>query len=159
MYFVNGRPRFWIPVFDTVHLAVPALLGLVVVLLATSPPAPHAPTPAPREARAPRPAPSLQILSPTTGAVLVPGQLRQIEGLAPPDATLQLFWFDRPLGQPTRVGPDGRWIFSAEHFPPGRHVLRALTRWNGQEIASQPVIITIQPPAVSTQAPRKKTGR
>ena len=33
MYFVQGRPRFWVPGFDAAHLILPALLALVVVLL------------------------------------------------------------------------------------------------------------------------------
>lgn len=158
MYFVRGRPRYWIPSFDRVHLVVPALLGLVVVLIVTAVPAPQ-PTASRQEARTPRPSLTVTILNPTSGIVLTSNLVPSIEGTAPPGVIVHLFWFDRPLGQPTRVGPDGRWSFSSGRFPAGQHLLRAVARWQGGLATSAPVIITVQTPPVSAGPPRRKTTR
>lgn len=158
MYFSRGRPRFWIPAYDRIHLVIPALLGLVAVLLATAPPAPQ-PAISRVEPRPIRPAVVIAILSPVSGAQLEPRQLPRIDGVAPPGAVISLLWFDRPIGQPTRAGPLGRWSFRTEGFPPGQHLLRAVGRWDGGGATSAPVIFTLQAPPVSSGSPRKKTGR
>ncbi|MEN9674345.1 MAG: hypothetical protein RIS76_241 [Verrucomicrobiota bacterium] len=158
MYFDRGRPRFWIPGFDRIHLVVPALLGLVAVLIATAVPAPPPITSRP-EPRTPRPSLAVTILNPTSGIVLTSNLVPAIEGTAPPGVIVHLYWFDRPLGQPTRVGPDGRWSFSSGRFPAGQHLLRAVARWQGGLATSAPVIITVQTPPISAGSPRRKAAR
>ena len=146
MYFTQGRPRFWIPGFDTAHLALPALLGLAAVLIVVLP-KPPAPKPSPFTIPVPqRPTPAPVILQPLSGAVLGAGQMKPIEGLAPPGATIQLYWLDRPLGAPARAGGDGRWIFSTAGFPSGRHAFRVVSRSAQGMATSAPVVVAIQPP-------------
>src|SRR5262245_12625181 len=110
MYFVQGRPRYWMPGFDTAPLAAVALLAVVILLIALLPNRPVT------RQRVVPPAPArilpTTILAPTTGAAAVPGQSMVVEGLAQPGVTVRLYWYDRPLGEPTRVGADGRWQFS-----------------------------------------------
>lgn len=156
MDFTQGRPRFWIPGFDTAHLALPALLGIAAVLIAVLPPPP---APKPSEARVPipaRPAPATVILQPVSGAVLGAGQMKSIEGLAPPGAAIQLYWLDRPLGAPARAGGDGRWTFTTAGFPSGRHAFRVVSRSVQGMATSAPVVVAIQP---SPQAPGRAVRR
>lgn len=157
MYFTQGRPRFWIPGFDTAHLALPALLGLAAVLIAVLP-APPAPKPSVvRIAVPPKAAPATIILQPVSGAVLGAGQMKSIEGLAPPGATVQLYWLDRPLGPPARAGGDGRWTFSTAGFPPGRHAFRVVSRSVQGMATSAPVVVAIQsPPPPPGKAVRRR---
>jgi len=148
MLFHQGRPRYWIPGYDSAHLAVPALLGLVILLLAV--------VPAPRfsasgaspgsRAEAQRMTVPAVILSPTGGAVLTPDQLTVIEGLGPAGAVIHLFWFDQALGAPTRAGADGRWRFQVQQLPPGSHALRAVSQLGEQQTVSPPVLFTVRSP-------------
>ncbi|MCW5556598.1 MAG: hypothetical protein KIT22_01950 [Verrucomicrobiae bacterium] len=152
MLFHQGRPRYWIAGYDSAHLAVPAVLGLVIVLLAVVPTrraAAAGTPPTPRvEPRTANPV----ILSPTAGAVLTPDQQTVIEGIGPAGASWQWFWFDRALGAPTLVGTDGRWRFQVQRFPPGNHVLRAATRLGDRQTLSPPVLFTVRAPV----APRPR---
>lgn len=156
MHFTQGRPRFWVPGFDTAHLVLPALLGVAVLLIATrpSPPPPRPPTvqvPLPQ-----RPTHATAILQPVSGAVLSSGQMKSIEGLAPPGAAVQLIWMDRPLGSPTRSGGDGRWAFSTAGFPSGRHAFRVVSHGPAGSVTSAPVVVAIQP---RTPAPARTVRR
>ena len=157
MYFTQGRPRFWFPGFDTVHLALPALLGLAVVLIAVLPP-PPAPKPSVVPVPLPaKPAPPTVILQPVSGAVLGAGQMKSLEGLAPPGASVQLYWLDRPLGAPARAGADGRWTFSTAGFPSGRHAFRVVSRSTQGMATSAPVVVAIQlPPPAAGKAVRRR---
>jgi hypothetical protein len=147
----QGRPRYWIPGFDRVHLALPALLGLVLVLLMTAPSVPAEVRRAPSVIPAPRTVTAPIILSPTAGAVMLPGQLTVIEGVGPAGAEVHLFWFHQALSAPTRAGADGRWRFSVQGIPPGVHTLRAAVLDRGRHTFSPAVLFTIQasPPSRS----------
>lgn len=141
---LQARPRYWIAGYDTAHLAVPALLGLIGVLLGTAP--------SPTGGRTRVPTPDLPqstqgplILSPTSMAILTAAELKIVEGLGPPGADVRLIWYDRPFGPSTRIGSDGRWSFAVGSFPEGRHALRAVIRWQGSLATSPPAIITIRP--------------
>ncbi|MBN8249636.1 MAG: hypothetical protein J0L84_19630 [Verrucomicrobia bacterium] len=142
----QGRPRYWIPGFDRVHLALPALLGLVLLLLITAPSVPAEARRASPVIPSPRAVTAPVILSPTAGAMLLPGQLSLIEGIAPAGAEVHLFWFNQALGAPTRAGADGRWRFSVQGIPPGVHTLRAAVLDRGRHSFSSPVLFTIQTP-------------
>ncbi|MFO1461117.1 MAG: hypothetical protein U1G08_17145 [Verrucomicrobiota bacterium] len=150
MDFTQGRPRFWIPGFDTAHLALPALTALVAVLIVVLPTPPVPKPPVVRVPIPPKPAPATVILQPVSGTVLGAGQMKSIEGLAPPGASVQLYWVDRPLGSPALVGADGRWTFSTAGFPPGRHAFRVVSRTFTGTATSAPVVVAIQSPPVPT---------
>jgi len=161
MYFVNGRPRFWVPGFDTAHLVLPALLLFFAILLAVVPP-----EPVPLKRIAPPPLPQTRpttILSPAAGSIFAPGQLGVVEGLAQPGGVVRLYWSDRPLGEPTRVGPDGRWSFTIGRFPPGQHILSAIAMVEGRYLRSPEVVFTVQAPPLKSPpkaaTPGKKHGR
>jgi len=157
MLFVQGRPRFWVPSFDTPHLVVPGLLLVVGLLLALLPSRPLVRT------RVPPPAPAqinpTLILSPTAGAVLTAGQSAVIEGLAQPGGIVRLYWYSQPIGEPTRVALDGRWQFTIASLPPGTHSLRAGALVAGRSIWSGETIFNVSaPPARPSAKPAPKAG-
>lgn len=150
----QGRPRYWIPGYDRVHLVLPALLGLVMVLLLTARTAPAPERRPPPAAPAPRAVTTPMILNPTAGAVLLPGQLTVIEGIGPVGAEVRLYWYNQALGAPTRAGADGRWQFAVQGMPPGVHTLRAAIVDRGRPSFSPPVLFSVQKPPAGT--PRRR---
>ena len=157
MYFVQGRPRFWVPGFDTAHLVLPALLALAVGLLVVLPN---------RAVTASQPAPVARQLLPTTilapvaGTVLPAGQGGVVvEGLAQPGGVVRLYWFAQPIGEPTLVGTDGRWRFTLGNLPVGQHTLRVSTLAERRYLWSPELVITVAAPAAKAPvkpAPAKK---
>ena len=154
MHFTRGRPRFWIPGFDTAHLAVPGLLLLVLCLIAAAPATPVPVRPAPA---APQPLNPASILSPTSGSVLSPEQLSLIEGVAHPGSSVQLYWHNRPVGPPAQAGIDGRWHFINVRFPPGQHVLSVVARSGNRQTVSASVLVTVKPPPAQPKPTRRAT--
>ncbi|HAB18509.1 MAG TPA: hypothetical protein PLX89_11275 [Verrucomicrobiota bacterium] len=148
------RPRYWAPSFDRPHLAIPVLIALVAVLIAYLPGRPIKPV------RTIPPAPlsvlPTTILAPTAGVVLPPGYTGVVEGLAQPGSIIRLYWYDKPLGDPTRVEADGRWRFSVGNFPAGQHSLRASAWMAGRYEWSSEVVFSVAAPtpAPSPKAPR-----
>jgi len=157
MYFVQGRPRYWVPGFDTAHLAVPALM-IVVGLLITYLPARSVTR---NRTVPPVPAQVMQttILSPLAGAELTIGQTAVIEGLAQPGGIVRLYWYAQPIGEPTRVGLDGRWQFTIANLPAGTHSVRAGALVAARNIWSSEVVFTAVAPASKPMVkPAAKSG-
>jgi len=155
MALVQARPRDWEAGFDTVHLAVPALAALVALLIAFLPARPMTRT------RVVPPAPPqivpTTILGPTAGATLTAGQPALVEGLAHPGSIVRLYWYSQPIGEPTRVGRDGRWQFSIGGLPAGTHSIRAGALVSGRHVWSGETVFTAV--TVAPKAPAKPAAK
>lgn len=154
---IQDRPPYWVSGYDRPRLAVAALILLVAMAIGFLPGRPvtrsRVVPPAPPEIR-----PTV-ILSPTAGTRLEAGQATVVEGLAHPDGIVRLYWYSQPIGEPTRVAPDGRWQFTLGNLPAGSHALRAGAVVAGRSIWSSETVFTVTAPAVRSDPKSAPAGQ
>lgn len=155
MYFVQRRPRYWEPGFDTAHLVVPVLIAGVALLIALLP----SQLAAPLRTAPPTPVNIVPttILSPVAGMAMSLGQSVTVDGVAQPGSIVRLYWYAQPVGEPTRVAPDGRWHFTLGNLPAGTHSIRVGAWVAGRNLWSPEVVFTATNPAPAVTSPAAKT--
>src|SRR5512136_2809869 len=88
----NLRPRYWLPVADTLRVIVAIVLAIIIILLLLR--ACNTVTPT--------------IVGPSAGAQLVTGQPVDLSGVAAPNAVVRVFDGNTPLGEAT-ADANGNW--------------------------------------------------
>ena len=138
----NLRPRYWLPVADTVRVIVAIVLAIIIILLLLR--ACNTVTPT--------------IVGPLAGAQLVTGQPVDLSGVAAPNAVVRVFDGNTPLGE-TTADANGNWKLALPAgLGVGTHELTArVFRDTAQVASSAPLnlsIAALQAAAVPTTLPQ-----